>query len=378
MTGSRRTPDRDSEGRIRVLFAVADMGGGGAERAVSNYLKELDRARFEPGLCLWRPVYRYGVPPDVPVWIMRKWSVWQLPGASLRTAGLLRGWRPDVVFSHLRYVNLSVGVALLLSGLRCGWIPCIQNNPENRDALLNTRLLVPFLRRANRICTVSRGIGERIVERFNIPGDRLRTLYNPMDLGEVDRALAGGSREEFSIPTVVTMGRLAEQKDHRTLLEAVARVREQRRLRLVILGEGALRVELQELARELGIERDVEFRGFLQNPFPTLAAADVFVLSSRWEGFGNALVEAMATGTACISTRCPFGPGEIIDHDRTGLLVPVGDAPAMAEAIDRLLGDDPLRRRLAEAGRADVRRRFSVERQTRILEGLLEESTGAP
>ncbi len=120
--------------------------------------------------------------------------------------------------------------------------------------------------------------------------------------------------------------------------------------RLVILGDGGKRSNLEKLARQLGIERQVTFLGFQTNPFKYLARSDIFVLSSLWEGFALVIVEAMACGIPVISTRCPSGPDEIITDGVNGLLVPVADETALAEAILRLLKDKKLAVKLAQAG----------------------------
>jgi glycosyltransferase involved in cell wall biosynthesis len=138
--------------------------------------------------------------------------------------------------------------------------------------------------------------------------------------------------------------------------------------RLVILGEGEKRTELEALAVRLGIAGNTSFFGFDANPFKYMAHCAVFVLSSRWEGFGNVLVEAMTCGAQVVSTDCPSGPAEILENGKYGRLAPPGDAAALATAIDAAL-DDPLPVKLIRA-RADA---FSVEAATekylRLLTG---------
>ncbi len=155
---------------------------------------------------------------------------------------------------------------------------------------------------------------------------------------------------------VLGVGRLVPQKDFPTLLRAFARVRATTEARLLVLGEGRELERLQALAEELGIARDVALPGFDPNPVSAMARAAVFVLSSAWEGFGNVLVEALATGCPVVSTDCPSGPSEILEGGRYGRLVPVGDVSAMADAIGACLrdpGDSDVRRRRA--------REFTVE-----------------
>jgi glycosyltransferase involved in cell wall biosynthesis len=120
---------------------------------------------------------------------------------------------------------------------------------------------------------------------------------------------------------------------------------------LVLIGEGEEAESLTSLARELGVHTDVEFLGFQHNPYKYMARADVFALPSLWEGFGRVLVEAMACGVPVIATRCPSGPEEIVCDGASGLLVPPGDADALADAVLRVLTRPDLAHRLAQAGR---------------------------
>jgi hypothetical protein len=179
-------------------------------------------------------------------------------------------------------------------------------------------------------------------------------------------AMAGYLRRErpdavlatMVVPNLVALlaRRLAPQKGFATLIRAFAEVRRRRPARLVILGDGPLRPELEALAGELGVGGDVALPGFVANPYAYMARASVFALSSAWEGFGNVLVEALACGTPVVAADCPSGPGEILDGGRFGRLVPVGDPEALARAILGTL-DRPPDPEVAR-GRA---RDFSVE-----------------
>jgi len=132
---------------------------------------------------------------------------------------------------------------------------------------------------------------------------------------------------------------LTKAKDFSTLIRSFALMRKERPARLMILGDGEERHELEELSRKLGIASDVDMPGFVDNPYKYMAHAAVFVLSSAWEGFGNVLVEAMACGCPVISTDCPSGPAEILENGKYGILTPVGDAAALAEAMVAILND---------------------------------------
>lgn len=133
------------------------------------------------------------------------------------------------------------------------------------------------------------------------------------------------------------VGRLTEQKGFDTLVKAFATLRASRPCRLIILGEGELRPELEALARDLGIEADVDLAGFVGNPFPYMANCAVFVLSSRWEGLPNVLIQAMAVGAKVVASDCPSGPAEVTDGGTLAPLVPVDDVAALAAAMSATL-----------------------------------------
>ena len=361
--------------RLRVLFVISDLSGGGAERVVSTYLHHLDRSRFEPGLCLWRDIRAYPVPSDVPVWVMKKNKPWQTPRTVYRMARLIKKWQPDIIFSHLRFVNLLTGIACCFSDSRRAWLPCVHSNPGNKKAISTSPLLTSLMkRRAATIVTVSKGIAGCLQTRFGIPESKLSVLYNPIDFDPIEKAAPANGHKPGDTFQIVTMGRLMEQKDHRTLLYAFAEVRKRYNATLIILGEGPLRSELESLSRDLKLESVIDFKGFVSNPFGIIKASDIFVLSSQYEGFGNALVEAMGCGVVCVSTRCPYGPEEIIEDGKTGLLVPVANAGALSQAILTLLEDPQYRQRLAESGKESVISRFSASVRTRVLEALLFET----
>jgi glycosyltransferase involved in cell wall biosynthesis len=155
---------------------------------------------------------------------------------------------------------------------------------------------------------------------------------------------------------VLAVGRLTYQKDFSTLLRAFATVREKMDARLVILGDGPDRRNLESLATKLDIENHVDFPGYVDNPYPYLKRADLFVLSSRYEGLPNVLIEAQICGAPIVSTDCPTGPDEILMKGRAGVLVPVGDAASMAVAMSDVLCDQSLARGFVESGQEELHR----------------------
>ncbi len=203
---------------------------------------------------------------------------------------------------------------------------------------LASRLLYPW---ADGIVAVSQGVAEDLANVTQIPQERINLIYNPVITSELFiKAKTMVNHPWFQAgepPVILAVGRLHPQKDYPTLLHAFAQVRQARRSRLVILGEGAEVVNLNILITELGLEEDVALLGFVDNPYAYMSKAAVFVLSSAWEGFGNVIVEALAVGTPVVSTNCASGPAEILANGKYGDLTPVGDAVAMAKAILNVL-----------------------------------------
>jgi len=192
------------------------------------------------------------------------------------------------------------------------------------------------------------------VETFHLPDDKIHVIGNPFDLEKI-RHLAQESVSEplfqGAAPILLSVGRLAPEKGGEDLLRAFSQLRQQTDARLVFLGAGPEKDRLERLCREMGLEGDVHFPGYRENPFRYMARSTALALPSHYEGFGNVLVEAMACGLPVVATRCYPGIEEIVEDGKTGLLVEVGDEAAMAAALLRVLNDEQLRRRLAEAGR---------------------------
>ncbi len=205
---------------------------------------------------------------------------------------------------------------------------------------------------------------------LRLPRRRICRIYNPVLSDRLHAAIREPVRHPWlsaeSPPLIVAVGRLTAQKDYPTLLSAFSALRGRRPARLLILGDGECRDALQADVQRQDLADSVRLEGYVPNPLPYMAAASVFVLSSRFEGLGNVLIEAMACGTPVVATDCPSGPAEILEAGRWGRLVPVGDGPALAAAIEAAIDDRTP---------ADVRQRaaaFTVERSaTQYLRVLL-------
>lgn len=370
----------------RVMFVINSLEGGGAERVMSTLLRhsEAEAAEFDTSLVLLDrepPAY------EVPDWL----TVHQLDcrGGLLRSvrevSRLRRTLKPDLVLSFLTRANVanvwSGGPARAVISERVNTSVHFGRDLRGHTGRLMVRAAYP---RAHRVIAVSSGVAEDLRANFGVPGDRLVTIENPLDLAMIRRRGAEPASLELSRPYIAAVGRLAPNKNFALLIEAFAR--SETAGELVILGEGPERGALVDLARRLGVADRVRLPGFVDNPFAIVKGASAFVLSSNAEGFPNSLVEAMALGVPVIATNCASGPSEILaDRDRAsvrglthgayGLLTPPVGVEEMAEAL-RLFQDPELRRAYGEqaARRAEE---FHIDRAKSRYWGVIRDELAA-
>lgn len=248
---------------------------------------------------------------------------------------LIRIVKPHAVLSTMTGTNLLVVLA-------CGWAR-IRTRLVLREAssLANTKSAVKrqamrwLYRQAGGVVAVSEGVAQDL-RGLGLSGSRISVIRNPVDVERLGQLASVGLPLELrdKAPYVVSLGRLTEAKDFSTLLRAYAISTLRSSHRLIIIGEGEQRTNLESLILALGLEDRVLLTGAMDNPYHVLAGASLHVLSSRWEGYPNVLLEALALKVPVVSTDCPHGPREILDGGRHGRLVPVGDPAALARAMD--------------------------------------------
>ena len=319
----------------RIAFFLQDLYGGGAERVMLALAGGIARRGFAVDLVLVRRqgAYVEDIPANIRVIEL---GTKRTVNSVAALARYLRRERPAVLLTALVHVN----VAALLAGLlaRVGTrLVVTEHNQISRNisptASRTVRMayrLVPFLYpRAARIIAVSDGVAEDLTRFAGMERGRIDVAHNPVVTPDMLAKAAQPVNHpwfvEGEVPVILGVGRLSAQKDFGTLLRAFALVRASRPARLVILGEGACRKELEDLADELGIAADVQMPGFVDNPLAFMGKASLFVLSSRFEGLPTVLIEAMACGTPVVATDCPSGPREILEGGELGGLVPIGD-----------------------------------------------------
>lgn len=362
---------------MRIGAFLQDLAGGGAERVAVLLLNGL-AADHDVTLVLARREGPYLADLDPRVEIRDLGGTRTL--SSVRPlARWLQTEKPDVLMAHLTHVNIAAALAVRLAGNRIPLVAVEHNQMDLNFALLTARSVriayraVRFLYPGiDRIVCVSDGVAAAVRRFARLRSDNLVTIANPVVTPRL-RALARETPAHAWLssqppPVILGCGRLVEQKDFANLLRAFRLVRDRRAVRLLILGEGPQRSELETLAGELGLRDDVAMPGFDRNPFAAMRAAGVFVLSSRWEGLPTVLIEALAAGAVVASTDCPSGPREVLRGGALGPLAPIGDPAALADAIvqalDRPVAED---RRLARG------EDYTVERAVAAYEALFEE-----
>jgi exopolysaccharide biosynthesis WecB/TagA/CpsF family protein len=330
-----------AEKPLSVAFYMHDFSGGGVERMRLVLFGALPSRGMTVSAIVQsrRGVLAGAVPASVPVIAL---CTQRTIADLLPLARLLRQQRFDCVLANLDHNNIVLLLASLISGHRTRII-IGQHNALSAEARGGWKYrLVPTLYRllwrgADAVVAVSEGVAHDLAKTARIPRNAITVIYNPVVADDAaGRVLSMPPHpwlEGGSLPVFLFAGRLTAQKDPHTLLRAFAVVSRTLPSRLILLGEGELAAPLARLAAELGIGQSVHFAGFQPDPLRWIGHASALVLSSRHEGLGNVIIEALACGVPVIATDCPFGPAEILLRGRLGTLVPIGDPDAMAAAM---------------------------------------------
>jgi glycosyltransferase involved in cell wall biosynthesis len=346
----------------RLVIYFPSLAGGGAERLYLSLSPHFIRAGLQVTFLVDR--LEGELVKKLPAGVMLDaLGVARTLQAVPRLAFYLRRTRPDILRSALSVNSVAALWARRLAGFAGASATRVivsEHNTVSEQMTINRNFrMIPMLYRrfldwADDVIAVSQGVASDLSKCSGRPIDRIGIIYN----GVVDEGFLGRSRSPcphpwYGLPGVkifVALGRLVEQKGFATLITAFSKLPKNPKTRLIILGNGILRENLLAQAAALGVADRFDLPGFIQNPLPYVAQANAFVLSSRYEGFGMALAEALACGTQVISTDCRYGPAEILENGRYGTLVPVDDADALAAAMRASLETGYLKEPLRQRG----------------------------
>ncbi len=360
--------DNRQKTALQIAFFLHDLRGGGVERISVHLANAMQRMGHAVTLVLvnkrGNPAYFDAINPGV--------SVVELDQNRTLTSAIgfrqyIRHQKPDLIISALTHINVSTLLSVKFMRSK-PHIFVIEHNHQIERELngkvdnlgLAVRLafkLVPYLYPdADTVGAVSDGIRKSIAAAIKIPRERIDVLNNPVKIpktAELTKPTAVLKElNPKQIPFILGVGALSFEKNFGLLIEAFKHVRSKRPLKLMIAGEGPKRPELEKQARETGYADDIHLPGFVDNPYALMREAQLLALTSKWEGLPTVLIEAMALGKSVVATDCPSGPSEILMGGSLGCLVPLNDAEALANAIERTLDtpQDPteLMRRAAD------------------------------
>lgn len=386
--------------RPKLLFLVDNLADGGAQRVASEVGQGLsDEVEVKAVLFENRVTYVWNHRVESLELKNSPIAIGKLIGLIkkiVRLRAIVAAERPIAVLSFMEGANyLNILVRMLTAKNRYRCIISVHTNLSKAlfvGGYLSAihRFMIRLLyNRADKVIAVSHGVAKDLVESFAVDERQIEVIHNPVDLRSI--TMLGNQNEinlrlDADIPYIANLGRLTYAKGHRLLLQAFRLILGHVRCRLVIIGDGELRAELEEEAKDQRVSSEVLFAGYRSNPFPLLSRARVFAFPSIYEGFAIALVEAMACGCPVVATDCDYGPREIlapttayrsgddgvagVEEQEFGILVPPNNAARLAEGMLAMLTDEGKRQHYAKMA---VRRAqdFDVLKVARRYESIL-------
>ncbi len=350
-----------------IAFFLPNLHGGGAQKITINLIKGILKRDIPVDLILasTEGPYLHQLPQQVRIVNLATGRVIK---AILPLSNYLKQNRPFALVSNMSHANVVASIAKKIAHTEEKLILVEHNTlSANKSNLIRARFIPPLMQllypKVDNIVAVSQGVAEDLEVKLGLKKGKVDVIYNPI----VDEQLITQAKtplnhpwfEKGSPPVFLAVGRLTDQKDFSTLIKAFSLVRKQRLARLIILGEGELRTELEAMIHDLGISEDVSLPGFTENPYSYMHNASAFILSSRWEGLPTVLIEAMACGCPVVATKCPNGPEEILEAGKYGTLIPVGDITEMSAAMLDVLNNSVDRNVLKQRAMD-----FSIEQAT--------------
>ncbi len=366
--------------KIKVLFVLPNLFGGGAERVFTYLINHIDRNDFEPHLALGAKTgaYLQDIKKDV--------TIYELGGERARNAipalvKLVRTLRPDTVFSTLgmNFASLT-GKMFYPSGTRVilregnsvtAFLEDVARDSSSRAAFYR-KIYKYIYKKADAIICQSDFMLRDMAENIGVSEQKLLRIHNPVNLERIDDLLLekNGELYDRNFFNFVTIGKLHYHKGYDILLEAFAQARrENEKIALTILGEGDERESLESLSKKLNLGKHLRMPGFVENPYVYISQADCFVSSSRYEGFANVIAESLACGTPVVATDCPSANREVIFEGENGWFAETENPDSLAKAL--LKAFDESKQLSAEKVRESCESRFSIEQILPQYEELL-------
>tara|TARA_R110000868_G_scaffold181779_1_gene422718 strand:- start:618 stop:1718 length:1101 start_codon:yes stop_codon:yes gene_type:complete len=346
---------------MHIAFFIPDYRGGGAQNMVINLANHIAANGYKVDLLIASAAgeLKHKINGHVNVVCFNKSKTSKSIPALIKYT---KESQPDVMISALYHANIAALLAkIFCKTTKTKFIISERNHISTSFAhsqRFADKIMLFLMKRlyktADKVIAISDGVLRDVQKVCNIADDKIIRIYNPVVTPDFERAIAAEIPEfgyEVDVAKLIASGRLVAQKDYPTLLKALSIAVKTHPCCLVILGQGSLEHDLKALAVTLGVDNYIYWAGFVDNPLSYMAKADVFVLSSAWEGFGNVVVEGLYCGLSVVSTDCPSGPAEILEKGRYGYLSAVGDADALArniiEAIDKPFAAESQRSRAA-------------------------------
>lgn len=334
----------------KIAFFVPNLYGGGAQRVFVNLANQFASRGFNTDLVLIKNegVYRGFVNAKVKVVDLKCKKAFL---SVLPLIKYIEKNEPAVLLASIDAACIVAALAKIFSRVKFRLLirqAYYFSSPKRFKKKIVGLLLKKSYAQADSIIVLTKNMRDDILKKFNALADKIFVIYNPVDLSCIEAdSMASLEHSWFTegkggkFKLILAAGVLRQIKGFDCLIRAFHQIKKREKIKLIILGSGRDKKKLESLAQELGLEDDISLPGFVDNPFAYMRKADVFVLSSFFEGCPNVILEAMCCGAPIVSTDCPSGPSEILENGKYGRLVPVGDVSAMARAIIETL-DNPL------------------------------------
>lgn len=328
--------------KIKIIFFLSNLAGGGAQRTIVNLLRNINRDSFSICLTLLNlnnnDPFLPLVPKDVKIINLKS----RARNSIFKIRKLIKTNKPDILLSTLPQVNFAVWLGNKLAGNKA---KLILRETNYREKGINTSLLYHNIYRkiyndAHHVIGLSDGVTQHMIKSYGLNPAKVTRIYNPIDIEYIVVKSSESCELHFSKTfKMVSCGRLVKQKNYPLLVRALAILKEKgyQDFELFILGDGPQKLQLEEMICKYNLKDNIRLIGYQKNPFPYMKMADLFILSSLWEGFGHVIVESMVCGTPVLATDCPHGPREILEDGKYGWLVNNNDHYAMANKLEELI-----------------------------------------